>query len=97
MVVVPIVGNAAQFWLTDSILQKKDWNERDKIVRRYFFLDQQDLGDLDNVKNEGKLSPTASSDELRDASDDHTEEEKGSQLDPQLLSRLDHPESLEHH
>ena len=87
MIVVPIAGNAAQFWLTDSILQKKDWSERDRQVLRYYFLSNKEPSELVDAKNEGKLSPMNSHDEHQEAADSQSCQSQ-SEIDPQVLSEF---------
>lgn len=84
MVVVPIVGNAVQFWITDSILQKKDWTERDKVILRQYFVSQtNEASDFESPKNEAKLSPMTSSDELHDVSETQLDESREVSLESQ--------------
>lgn len=59
MVIVPFIGNAVQFWLTDTILKKKEWTDRDKVVRGSFFIDKSDLNPLNPRSELVKLDLTS--------------------------------------
>lgn len=66
MILVPIIGNIIQFWITDTILKKKDWSERDRLVRKYYFLENEEIGNTEYAAKKSKhtLSPTTSKDNL---------------------------------
>jgi STIMATE family len=66
MIVVPIFGNIIQFWLTDTILKKKDWDEYDKTIRKQYFMENDEPSEhtLVGRSRERPLSPTLSKENL---------------------------------
>lgn len=68
MIAVPIVGNIIQFWLTDTILKKKDWTERDKSIRKQYFLENDEPSKISLVGRSGDrpLSPSTSKENFDD-------------------------------